>query len=160
MRTFAFSMNRVMRFPWAVLLFLCVSGVILGLIFRIIDAILPALVGVLIFYMFFSIKRYSFLVIGDRFIEVKLGCLVRGRILLLNVEKISIIEHKPIRGIGVRNCGGGEIAIVTITGDVVQLKMKERGYLKMFGLFPISYKKLRLSPQKRNEFIEMVKQRI
>ena len=51
-------------------------------------------------------------------------------------------------------CGRGETAIVTNTGDVIRLELNEKGFLKLFGIFKISFISLRLSPDRQTEFIE------
>lgn len=157
MRRFSFSLNPILRFPWEILLFLCCIGLIFGIVIQRIDAILPALVGGLIFCIFFTIKRFSFIDITDRSLRIKLGFLAYCEIGFLNIKDISTVTHKAINGIGVRACGGGETAIVTNTGDVVQLHLKEKGFLKSFGVLKISFTSLRLSPEKQSEFIAMLK---
>lgn len=106
MMRFSFSLNPILRFPWEILLFLCCIG--------------------LIFCIFFAIKRFSFIDITDRSLRIKLGFLAYCEIGFSNIKDISTVTHKAINGIGVRACGGGETAIVTNTGDVVQLHLKEK----------------------------------
>ncbi|TES94395.1 MAG: hypothetical protein E3J87_00415 [Candidatus Cloacimonadota bacterium] len=160
MRRFSFSMHPILRFPWEILLFLCGIGLILGIVTRNIDAILPSLVGGLILFLFFSMKRFSFIDITDNSLRIKLGCLATSEIRFSNIKDVSTATHKAIYGIGVRACGRGETAIVTNTGDVVRLQFREKGSLKLFGIFKISFISLRLSPESQTEFIEILQFRI
>ncbi len=138
-------------------MFICCIGLIFGIVIQRIDTILPSLVGGLIFFIFFAIKWFSFIDVTDRNLRIKLGFLAYCEIEFSNIKDISTVKHKAINGIGVRVCGGGETAIVTNTGDVVRLQLKEKGFLKLFGVFKISFTSLRLSPEKQSEFIAMIK---
>ena len=152
-------MHPILKFPWEILFFLCGIGLILGIVTWNIDAILPSLVGGLILFLLFSMKRFSFIDITPRGVKIKLGCLATSEIRFSNIKDVSTINHKAICGIGVRACGRGETAIVTKTGDVVRLQLRGKGSLKLFGIFKISFTSLRLSPESQTEFIEILQSR-
>jgi hypothetical protein len=157
MRIFSFSLHPVFKFPWEIFLFLSFSAALFGVVTRSLDTSLPALAGILIFSIFFAIKRFSFIKVTDRSVIVRLGPLAYGEIDISNVIDISVVNHEIQSGIGVRVCGKGETAIVTKTGDVVRLQLKEKGTIRMCGLVKISFSALRISPVRQNEFIDLVK---
>lgn len=103
-------------------------------------------------------KRFSFIKFSPRSLRIKLGCITNCEIAFSNIKDVTTVTYKSIYGIGVRVCGSGEVAIVTTTGEVVRLELKEKGFLKLFGVFKMSFDSLRLSPEREREFIEMLKQ--
>ncbi len=157
MRKFSFSVHPVLKLPWELFLLLCFAGMVWGVIIHDREVILPCIVGILIFSVFFSIRRFSFIVLGDRSLKIKLGFIAECELPISSIESVSIVEHKAISGIGVRACGGGETAIVTRTGEVVRIQLRNKGSLKLFKVFKITYNLLRLSPEKQGEFIESLK---
>lgn len=157
MRKFSFSLHPIFRFPWEILIIICSISLIYGIITHSIDTIFPAFVGGLIFLLFFSIRRFSFIALTENSLKIKLGCIANCEIDFLNIQNLSIIRHKAIYGLGVRTCGRGEVAIVTRSGDVVRLQLREKAFLRLFGIFKISFSSLRLSPEKQSEFIETLR---
>jgi hypothetical protein len=160
MRRFAFVLNPVVRFPWEILMYLCAVGAIGGAILKNIHAVIPSIAGAFIFFLFYSMKRFSYIFVSDRSIRVRMGVFAFGQIPFSNIGSVETVTHKPIHGIGVKTCGKGEMAMVTTAGEVARLELKQRGTLKMFGLFRVSFSGLRLSPEKQDEFIAMVTERL
>ena len=158
MRRFSFVLHPLFRFPFEILFFIFGVGFLYGIYTKDIDAIVPSLAGVLIFFLFFVIKRFSFILVTDRTIKIQFGAFAFCDIALSNIKDISTVEHKAHDGIGVKNCGRGEIAMVTRAGKVVKLHLGEKDYCRMFGFTKIWFNALRLSPEKQDEFIVMIKE--
>jgi len=158
MRRFSFVLHPLFRFPFEILIFIFVIGFLFGIYTKDIDAIVPSLAGVLIFFLFFVIKRFSFILVSDRTIKIQFGAFAFCDIALSNIKDISTIEHKAFDGIGVKIRGRGEIAMVTRAGKITELHLAEMNYCRMFGFARISFNVLRLSPEKQDEFIVMIKE--
>ncbi len=160
MRRFSFVMNPVMKFPWEIFMFLCGAGTITGILLKNIHAILPSLVGALICFSFYAMKRFSHIFVTDRSIRIRLGIFAYGEIAFSNIANVGTAVHKAIHGIGVKACEKGEMGVVTTAGEVVRLGLKQKDTLRLFGFMRVSFCALRLSPEKQDEFIAMVKERI
>jgi hypothetical protein len=141
-------------------MYLCVIGAIASAIFRNIHAFLPSVAGALIFFLFYGLKRFSYLLITDRDIKIRLGIIAHGKVLFADIARVTRVTQKAIHGIGVRACGKGELAVVTAVGEVVRLELKKKSRLRMFGFIGMSFSNLRISPEKQDEFIAMVNERI
>jgi hypothetical protein len=160
MGRFSFALNPVARLPWEVLMYLCAMGAFAGAIFRNIHAVLSSLVGALICFLFFCMKRCSYILVTDRTIKVRMGVFAYGEMAFSNIAGVETVTHKAIHGIGVKACGKGEMAMVTTAGEVARLVLREKETLRMFGFIKMSFTALRLSPESKDEFITMVKERI
>jgi hypothetical protein len=160
MRCFSFALNPVARFPWEVLMYLCAMGAIAGAVFRNIHAVFPSLVGAFICFLFFCMKRYSYILVTDRTIKVRMGVFASSEMAFSNIAAVETVTHKAIHGIGVKACGRGEVGMVTTAGEVARLLLRENGTLRIFGFIKMPFTALRLSPERKDEFIAMVEQRI
>jgi len=139
---------------------LCVITAIYGLAVIDKDVILPSIVGVLIFAIFFSIKRFSFILFTPNGIKIHFGFLAECQLSFSNIKEVTTVQHKTIYGIGVKMCGKGEVAIVTRAGNVVRLLMRDKDFIVMFKFVKITFISLRISPEKQDEFIEILKNRL
>ena len=157
---FNFLSHPIVKFPWEILFVLCVFAISYGIVIHSLGTILPAVIGGLIFYFFFSIKRFSFIDVSDNCLRIKFGCIVDFEVPFSDIKAISYIEQSPISGIGVRICGREEVAVVSTTGPVVILQLRKKSYLRLFGLLKITFTSLRISPERKSEFLELLRTRI
>jgi len=157
MRRFNFLMHPILKLPWEFFIFLCFVGLFSGILIHSLDAIFPSIVGGLILSIFYSIKKYSYILLSETNIKIRLGFLAVCEIEYKNIKHVSIVRHSLLCGIGVRVCGRGEVAIVTTTGNIVSIELKERSFLLLFKFIRISFLILRISPQRQSEFIEILK---
>lgn len=160
MRRFSFALSPVVKFPWLFFMFLFALGGVVGALLVNIHAILPSLVGVFICSLFYSMKRFSFILVTDRAIRVRMGVLAYGEIPFSSIASAGTVIHQGINGIGVKACGKGEVGMVTTTGEVARLELREQGTIRMFGLLKVRFTALRLSPEKQDEFLAMIGERI
>lgn len=153
-------MNPVIKFPWEILMYLCAAGALAGIFLRNIHAVLPSVVGAIIFFLFYSMKRFSYIFLTERVIRVRMGIFAFGEIPYSDIVKVDKVIHKAIHGIGVKACGKGEVGMVTIAGEVARLELSKKNRLRVFGFVNMPFTALRLSPEHQDSFIAMVTERI
>lgn len=160
MRRFGFALNPVIQFPWEILMYLCGAGALVGIFLRNIHAVLPSVVGAFIFFLFYSMKRFSYIMLTDRVVKVRMGIFAFGEIPYSDIVKVEKVTHKAIHGIGVKACGKGEVGMVTTAGEVTRLELSKKNSLRVFGCISMPFTALRLSPEHQESFIAMVAERI
>lgn len=146
-----------MKIPWRLLIAIFI--VLLGYTIyqKIYDPIPPILIGIFILYLFDSMVNAQIEIrTGD--ILIRMGILTNFTLPIVKIDNIDTVDHLFIQGIGIRACGGKEVAVVTTTGTVVRFHLRSKHSLRIFNLIPISFEKLRLSPEEPDRFIETIKQ--
>jgi len=147
----------VLKIPWRLLITIFI--VLLGytLYQKVYDSILPILVGIFILYIFDSMARARIEIrTGD--LLIKMGILTNFKLPIEKIKEIDEVNHLFIQGVGIRACGNKEIAVVTATGRAIRLNLKSKHSLKVFNLIPLSFERLRISPEEPERFIETISQ--
>lgn len=154
---FAFKRIGIMKMPWRILIVVFI--VLLGytLYQGVYDPIPPILIGIFILYIFDSMANAK-IEIRTGELLVKMGILTNFTLPIAKIENIDTVDHLFIQGVGIRACGGKEVAVVTTTGTVVRFHLRSKHSLRIFNLIPLSFEKLRLSPEEPDRFIETVNQ--
>lgn len=154
---FPFRKLGIMKIPWRLLIVIFI--VLLGYTIyqKIYNPIPPILIGIFILSLFDSMANAKIEIrVGE--ILVDMGILTNFSLPIEKIADIDEVNHLFIQGIGIRACGGKEVAVVSSTGKVVCLHLKSKHSLRVFHLIPLSFEKLRLSPQEPEKFIESIKQ--
>lgn len=113
----------------------------------------PILAGLFVSLLFDAMARAKVEIQAGQ-ILIDVGILATLTIPLEIVERIDLVDHLFLQGVGIRACGRGEIGIITNWGKAVRLHLTTRHRLNLFHLLPLSFERIRLSLEDPGRFIE------
>ncbi len=127
-----------------------------------IHGFLPSLAGVMLFSLFHSITRGSWVRLHDYGMEVRFGFIAHFHLPYDAIEKVEPVVHQPlIYGLGVKLVKKDTLAFVTDKENVVEFKLHEVQSIK-FSIIPIKLRvrAIRLSIQNSRAFLRDMKSHI
>lgn len=119
-----------------------------------IHGFLPSLVGVMLFSLFHSITRGSWVSLHNYGMEVRFGFVAHFHLPYDAIEKVEIVHQPLLYGLGVKLVKKDTLAFVTDKENVVEFKLHEVQSIK-FSIIPIKLRvrAIRLSIQNSQAFL-------
>jgi hypothetical protein len=137
--------------------FIAMSAMFLGLsiVTMNLEGILPSVVGLVLFSMFHSMTRGSWVTLHEDSMEIRFGFFTRFRLPYQAIEKVEPVEQPWFYGLGVKYVGKHTLAFVTDAKNVVELALREPVPIR-FSVVPITLRPraLRLSIANVTSFLE------